>query len=303
MINHQKDGRISAETLEGAIAEDINWILPRIQYRGRTVSNVAFQAWAKQFPADIRAIPVHIVREIAERYYIGTAQYFESLDDLIAQSGVERRDFVTFCKWQCLGRSASRVAHDLKNQGRWRPLEEIDLDANEADWPDLSAHGGCRWAIVADDFVGSGRTISKLFRSPSPIDRVLAKYPQIKIRILLVAGFETGLRKVQSLIGPYRDRVGLVVSRLLRDEDRCFVPGNRIFSDAAQSERVRRFCIEVARTHYPGLPADMRLGHSEIGALAVFFDTVPNNSLPILWHDEGTWLPLFPASGLPRGEP
>jgi hypothetical protein len=89
------------------------------------------------------------------------------------------------------------------------------------------------------------------------------------------------------------------VSHLFKDEDRCFVKGSRVFPDAALSDRVRQFCIQTAEKHYPSLPPNMRLGHNQLGALAVFFDTVPNNSLPILWHDEGTWQPLFPASGLP----
>lgn len=196
-----------------------------------------------------------------------------------------------------------RVAHDLKNQGRWRPLPEIDLGQDQADWPDLSSSGGDPWILVADDFVGSGKTLLRLFEAPrSPVERLLAAYHQIPIRLLIVAGFHCGLREVQSALLPYRDRVELIVSCLFKEEDRCFVPGSRIFSDPAQSERVRSFCLEVAKEHYPALPASMRLGHGEIGALAVFFDTVPNNSLPILWHDEGTWLPLFPASGLPAAE-
>ena len=295
MAGHQTNGRVTVETLQDAMAEDLSWILPKIQYRGQELTIGGFQAWARQFPKSIQTAAVQIVRDIADRYYIGTTQYFEGLDGLIGRSGISRKETVAFCKWQHLGKSASRVAHDLQNQGRWRVTSEIDLDAEENDWPDL---GKCSWVIVTDDFVGSGKTMSKLFKSPSAIGRVLKKYPHVKIRILLVAGFEIGLRQVQLAASPYRDRVKLIVSQIFGDEDRCFVPTSRIFPDPRQSEQLRQFCIDVAEEHYPGLPVGMRLGHSEIGALVVFFDTVPNNSLPILWHDEATWIPLFPASGL-----
>jgi hypothetical protein len=176
MLSHQTKGLVTADTLEKAMIQDLKWILPKIQYRGKTLTIQTYETWALQFPANIRTAAVQIVRDIADHYYIGTTKYFEALDDLIVRSGVIRKDAVVFCKWQHLGKSAPRVAHNIHNQGRWKVTGEIDLDGKESDWPKLTEHG-CSWVIIADDFVGSGRTISQLVKSPSVIGRILAKYP------------------------------------------------------------------------------------------------------------------------------
>lgn len=291
----------STQMLQEAIAEDLHSILPRIEYRGKPLSPQAFESWATQFPDDIQSVPMQLVRLIADHYYIGTNRYFEALERLIQETGVQSNDQVVFCRWQCLGRSAPRVAHDLKNQGHWRAAKELDLDADQEDWPNLAAGKKGLWIILADDFVGSGGTMSRLFHNPtgtSAIDKILRYFPTAKVRILIVAGFEVGLRRIQDSLAAHRERVALSVGYVLKELDQCFTVGNRIFPDSIQCDRFRQFCLGVAETHYPRLPNEMRLGHSAIGALTVFFDTVPNNSLPILWHNEGTWVPLFPASGL-----
>jgi hypothetical protein len=254
------------------MAEDLNWILPKIQYMGKTLTNQAYQAWASQFPRNLQAAAVQIVCKIADHYYISTSKYFEALDELIGESDVALNGYVAFCKWQRIGKSAPRVSHDLQNQAHWRICQEIDLDADEKDWPVLNRT--CSWVIVADDFVGSGKTISKLFKVPSVIDRILAKYPWIKIRILLVAGFETGLRQVYKAIKTYEPRVKVIVSHLFKEEDRCFTTGSRVFPDVVQRNKIRQFCSDVATKYYPSLPAKMIFGHCEIGALVVFFCTI-----------------------------
>src|SRR5207249_870143 len=112
---------------------------PRLQYRGSQFDLVHFERWARQFPRELSALSVHLIREIAERYYVGVREFYEGLDFLIRNSDIPRGSCVTFCRWQEMGRSAPSVAHELKNQARWRPVGEIDLDEDEHRWPDLSS--------------------------------------------------------------------------------------------------------------------------------------------------------------------
>ena len=61
--------------------------------------------------------------------------------------------------------------------------------------------------------------------------------------------------------------------------------------------RVPAFVIEqLGRELTPGAP----LGHGNMGALVVFHNATPNNTLPIFWSGgtvgEKPWKPLFPRA-------
>lgn len=137
------------------------------------------------------------------------------------------------------------------------PTAEIDLDtASAGPESDLQP----QWIVLADDFVGSRRTISRLVSvSAAPLIQVVRRFQQAQIRILIVAGFEVALKKLLTALVPFNDRLQLSVVMLLRNEDRCFSPDSKIFPDPSDRERLRQFCVQAAKASYPRLPKDMRL--------------------------------------------
>ena len=131
-----------------------------------------------------------------------------------------------------------------------------------------------------------------------PLISLLRDYPYSKAYLLIVVGLSEGLRRVTESLKPYLDRVRLCVGIRLGEEDRCFADNSRIFPDPSHRARMKAFCESVGKEN--GFPANLWFGYEDSQALVVFPDTVPNNSLPILWHDRGSWKPLFPASGVSR---
>ena len=82
----ERGSSLSADDLRRAMLDDLRWILPRLQYRGRQFNLPHFERWARQFPRELSALSVHLIREIAERYYVGVREFYEGLDFLIRNS-------------------------------------------------------------------------------------------------------------------------------------------------------------------------------------------------------------------------
>jgi len=225
-------------------------------------------------------------------------KYHRALDILIHDSRIPKGSPVTFCRWQSTGRSVPRISHSIKNQAKWRPTEDLDILNLKKDTNVKGTHDNHLFILI-DDFVGTGRTIVTLINSESsPIKKLLLKYDKSQLYILIAVGFEHGIREIKRALKQFGDRVTLSVAQLFTFQDCCFADSSSILIDKDQRDQLKSFCLKVAQEYYPFLSKDMWLGFGSLGALVVFFDTVPNNSLPIIWHDESKWNPLFPASGL-----
>jgi len=282
---------LSAGAIEAAMKADLHWRLPQIPYRGSEITLELVEAWTGQFPDELRATAIYLLGLIADRYYIGQSQYHEILQRFIDRSGLPTGCEVVFCKWQHMGKSAERVAHTLRNQANWRVVTELDFSKPPDHWPPFKQR---QHFIVADDFVGSGDSLKRIIERQDKIPQLLTKYPDSDLKILLVAGFERAIRRLDEKLSLFGSRVQIVVDIIYDERDRCFTETSSILPDRRIQEKMRQFCLR----QFSVLGPNMRLGYKKIGGLCVFFDTVPNNSLPILWFDQGRWYPLFPAAGL-----
>jgi hypothetical protein len=190
-----------------------------------------------------------------------------------------------------MGKSAERVAHTLRNQANWSVVGEIDLSMPATEWPRLERP---QHFIVADDFVGSGDSLKRILERQDKVPQLLTQYPASDLSVFLVAGFERAIRRLQRSLSVFGSRARMAVDIIYNESDRCFSETSLILTDPSVRESMRQYC----ERQFAFLGPNMRLGYKKIGSLCVFFDSVPNNSLPVLWFDQGEWQPLFPASGL-----
>lgn len=298
--HRRKNAVVTADNLFQAAIHDLESVCARLRYCGHVLDVSTIERWAAQF-GELRSVAFHLLRWIAREYFISDREYFKAIEELIARSGISSGTRVVFCKWQSEGQSGPRVANQVRNRAHWRINSgyEIDLTRDEVDWPRLDVRASHQLVLV-DDFVGSGQTISRLFvGDEAPVPRLLAKLPHARLWIGIIVGFEVAFRDALRAIGEHESRVKVTPYKLLTEQDKCLSDTSRIFADPETREKVMQFCLQAASKHYPSLSHNLRLGFNDTAALVVFHDTVPNNSLPIIWHNEGTWFPIFPASGLP----
>ena len=78
------------------------------------------------------------------------------------------------------------------------------------------------------------------------------------------------------------------------DEVRALSPHADIFEDDAEMRFVEEMVLQLGRELVPQVP----LGFGDMGLLISFYNTIPNNTLPIFWSNgnvaEKPWKPLFP---------
>ena len=286
---------IETDVFRQAITNDVKSLLLRVPYRGRHLAIEHFSKWATQFPDPLRHLTISLLTHIADHYYIGDGRYYSALEELASLSGIPPGEEVVFCRWQHLGRSAPHIAHDLKNIARWKITAEVDLEqANE--WSQVK---NAKWFVLVDDFVGSGRTISSFLGIiQEALPTILESSPQGKFRIMVIAGFKPGLQRIKATLARLSVDVKMDTVILFTEEDTCFHENSLILTNPSIRKSFRSFCLDIANDCFTTLRGHFRLGYGELGALIVFSNTVPNNTLPIIWYDQSEWIPLFPASGL-----
>jgi hypothetical protein len=243
----------------------------------------------------LHTVTVDIVRLIAERYYLSARCYWKALHRLLGDAGLTSIGRVVFCLWQPLGKSNPAIMHDVRTHQKLRVMQHLDLTGPPDAWPRLTPNPPPVF-IVVDDFLGTGETMCSLWeKQPRPLVRLLEENPGSRAIVMVIAALGQGVRRVEDSLGQqFGGRARLHVGLRYDERDRCFSEASRAVPQPTNRERLRQFCEEAGKRFFP---KKVWFGFEDSESLVVFPGTVPNNSLPILWHDDGGWFPLFPASG------
>lgn len=282
-------GGITPGNFLEAMYADIVPFVERINYRGTLIKKEEYFRWASQFEIQVRPVVDHLIRIMVERDYVMSLfEFNRTINDVVQRSGIPRGSNIVICEWQRFGKSGPIMAHKVKERGNWR-FSPINLDDAPEAWVEAVA-GRAITAVLADDFVGTGNAIVE---AEPRIRLLLDSCETISLRILIVAGFTDGIQRVRHLEQEYNDRVKIIVGRLLSSADTCFCTGSNIL-EPGERHILEEFCERFGGLVKTRIPK----GYGDMGALFVFPDSIPNNTLPIFWYDgkPDRWQPLLPAS-------
>ena len=269
--------------------------LSHFSFRGRPVETTAVRDWLDQFDsledqrlmfqllAKVRVYDEHTVRTkmheafgivrrnirtvIETRSRVRSDIVVSSLDDSPAKSGP------TYCR---LFASENQISAQSVHM-----LESLDrIITNNQDIQRL---------VFIDDFSGTGQTlVDGLNRHLDLLLRANSK--GVRIILISLVGFTDARDNVERFIEQHGLDADVYFCEELGPEHKAFSETSTIFPDPVERDKAR----QVAESKGMMLERAYPLGYKDTQASVVFYQSCPNNTLPILWSRNNGWSPIFP---------
>ena len=155
----------------------------------------------------------------------------------------------------------------------------------------MKGAGQIQRIVLIDDFAGTGRTlVDGLKRELDTLQSANAE--GIRIILLALVGFVSARARIERFIERNNLDATVYFCDELGDEHRAFADTSEVFPDRRERERAR----QIAETKGVTIEKRQPLGFRGDQALVVFYQSCPNNTLPILWSRNKDWWPLFPRT-------
>ena len=265
------------------------------RYRGRAVEPLKVRQWLEQFGTlpDQRLMfrllsHVKIYDEDLVRHKMGEAYGIvrRNLLTVAGSASARRSDIIVSFLDHSAAKSGPTYCRLFASENRIASssVQPIDALENLVQGPEKFQK-----LVIIDDFCGTGGTII------DGLDTVINSLRLVnKARIQIVIVALVGFSAARDAIEKYIDDKGLdavvYFCDELGDEDKAFSENSTIFADEAERERAR----SIAEAKGAQLFRRNPLGFRDTQATIVFYQSCPNNTLPIFWSASGDWVPLFP---------
>jgi hypothetical protein len=152
--------------------------------------------------------------------------------------------------------------------------------------------------VVLEDFSGTGSdmltTLNLIHESPFPVHEVC-------LALVMCTQHAFGLlmdrcAKLNALGSrTYSVHAALILPESFRcfdGPDKSYLADSPAFPDAPQ--QLKALADKVYAQHFTGkLPAEATYGFGKLALAFVFYSNCPDNTLPLLWSEIGSWYPLF----------
>jgi len=306
------DGPIPTVQLEAPDAtfpvneDELLAVSQRLTYCGKQKDVAEIKQWLRQFDDDARIETAYqLLKRISEHGFITEGMRSTMLarvDEMIVAKRVatgsgawtivkNRRTNLAISYLDVDHKSGATMAREMKTRmqaGKCASANEMEtwMRAN------LDKEG---FVAVVDDFAGTGQTLvgglkkARTKVSPDLWDRYVVEG---RLCLFLMYAFPDAVRAVEEAF----PGIPVLVAHHFGDELRACDEESGIFETPAERIFAQDILQQIGRELSPSYP----LGHGDMGALVVFYNTTPNNTLPIFWCggtvQERPWKPLFPRA-------
>jgi hypothetical protein len=287
--------------------EDLLMVSQQLVYCGKQKDVTEIRLWLRQFDDDIRIeIAFQLLKRLAERGYVSDGAKLQALSKIEEALWAKRRDTgdgawkimrhrkdnlcITYVDTEM--KSGATTARELAKRlqpGKSAPSNTL------TDW--MKSHvDKDSLIVIVDDFSGTGSTIEKGLRkffSQEGVKESLEIFlSEKRIVFYLLFSFPEALEKLKSSY----PEIEFNAANVFGEEVRALDSEADIFENQEEIKFANDVLIQIGRELAPQMP----LGYGDMGALVVFHNTVPNNTLPIFWSsgtvNDRPWKPLFPRA-------
>lgn len=286
--------------------DDMLAVAQRLTYCGKQKDAAEIKQWLRQFDDDSRIETAFLLlRRISEQGFITDGMRTNALAK-VEEMVLARRLTTGGGKWNIVKnrranlaigyldaehKSGATMARDAKNRLQAGKIASVvDLEQ----WMRANMDADAIVAIV-DDFAGTGDTlVTGLRKARQKIKEDVWNHyvEERRIALFVTYSFPEAIEAVRVAF----PGVDVLVANVFGDELRACNEEADIFETEGDRTFARDILLQIGRDLSPSNP----LGHGDMGALVVFSNTTPNNTLPIFWCggtvQERPWKPLFPRS-------
>ena len=304
----EKTTEIQLYVEAGAFPISEDELLPvseKLIYLGKQKDVAEVRRWLRQFDDDNRIeIAFSLLKRLVEKGFVNEGAYVNNLEKMKECIQARRLD-IGNGSWNMVRRrrdnlcisyvdsetkSGAATARELAkrmNPGKCGPLNDIRA------W----IHGHIEsdpLLVIVDDFAGTGNTLN------SGLNRLFGKNADVLNELgregRVLCCIQTAFPEAVQLLESEFPDVCVLVMETFGDEARAFEQDGDIFADEGERMFAQDALLQVGRQLNPQNP----LGYGDMGALVAFYNTIPNNTLPVFWSsgtvNDRPWKALLPRA-------
>ena len=269
--------------------------LENFRYRARAIETTAIRRWLDQFDgpkeqrlmfrlaSEMRCYDEDTVRtKMREAFGI----VMRNMRTIIEPRARVRNDILVSSLDDSPAKSGSTYCRLFVSENRLSTNSVQTLESLERRFP---TNNETQRLVLIDDFSGTGATlVDGLKRNLDFLRRMNSE--GVRIVVIALVGFAQARDHIENFIEQAGLDADVYFCDELGPEHKAFSASSSIFVESAERDLAR----QIAEAKGVALERRFPLGYKDTQGLIVFYQSCPNNTLPIFWSRNGDWIPLFP---------